>query len=116
MFTGGRGTGTITHAFLAHDQISLTLLVNAFDDGLSTGALRRFIPGMLGPSDVRKNIQRLIVGDDAQSRALRALLDYRFPLADAEASARACLAALATLNGDGVVSELKTAYADLVFR
>ena len=33
------------------DQLSLcilTLLVNAYDDGLSTGALRNFIPGMLG--------------------------------------------------------------------
>ena len=56
MFSGGRGTESLTEAFVSHPQIDLSLLVNAYDDGLSTGRLRRFIPGLLGPSDFRKNI------------------------------------------------------------
>ena len=56
MFSGGRGTESLTEAFVSHPQIDLFLLVNAYDDGLSTGRLRRFIPGLLGPSDFRKNI------------------------------------------------------------
>lgn len=80
MFSGGRGTGAITEALLRYPDIELTLLVNAYDDGLSTGLLRRFIPGMLGPSDIRKNISRFVgQRNDASSRALHFLLEYRFP-------------------------------------
>ena len=64
LFSGGSGTQSITEAFLKHPQISLTILINAYDDGHSTGRLRRFIPGMLGPSDVRKNINRLMPQSD----------------------------------------------------
>ncbi len=57
MFCGGSGSASIAKALVAYD-VDLTLLVNCYDDGLSTGALRRAIPGMLGPSDIRKNINR----------------------------------------------------------
>lgn len=56
LFCGGRGSATIIRALLRQTDVELTLLVNAYDDGLSTGALRDFIPGMLGPSDFRKNL------------------------------------------------------------
>lgn len=80
MFSGGRGTGAITEALLKYPDIELTLLVNAYDDGLSTGLLRRFIPGMLGPSDVRKNISRFLKNKvDPSSQALHSLIEYRFP-------------------------------------
>ena len=78
MFSGGRGTGSITEALMKHAQIELILLVNTYDDGLSTGALRRFVPGMLGPSDVRKNIARLI---DPTDRADRACKFFKMPAA-----------------------------------
>ncbi len=79
VFSGGRGTGEICHALLKHPQISLTVLVNAYDDGLSTGRLRAFIPGMLGPSDVRKNIARFMECADSCQRALQRLVEYRLP-------------------------------------
>lgn len=80
MFSGGRGTGAITDALLRYPDIELTLLVNTYDDGLSTGLLRRFIPGMLGPSDVRKNISRFLHHKkDRASQALLFLVEYRFP-------------------------------------
>ncbi len=44
MFSGGRGTRSITDALLKYKQVDLTLLVNAYDDGLSTGALRKIFP------------------------------------------------------------------------
>jgi 2-phospho-L-lactate transferase/gluconeogenesis factor (CofD/UPF0052 family)/glycosyltransferase involved in cell wall biosynthesis len=93
LFSGGRGAGTICEALVQHPQLSLTLVVNAYDDGLSTGALRRFIPGMLGPSDVRKNLSRLIPGADRADRAMRSLLEYRFPVGTTAADAVACLEA-----------------------
>lgn len=78
IFAGGRGSATIIEALLRHPQISLTILVNTYDDGLSTGKLRNLIPGMLGPSDIRKNLSR-ILRDDPSGRALQRLIDFRFP-------------------------------------
>ncbi|HWY66478.1 MAG TPA: 2-phospho-L-lactate transferase CofD family protein [Rhizomicrobium sp.] len=79
LFCGGRGSATIIRALLRRDDVELTLLVNAYDDGLSTGSLRNFIPGMLGPSDFRKNLSYLF-GNYSQSQyALKSLMEYRLP-------------------------------------
>jgi len=80
LFSGGSGTQSITEALLKHPQISLKILINAYDDGHSTGRLRRFIPGMLGPSDVRKNINRLMPVAERCQQALRSISDYRLPV------------------------------------
>ena len=79
LFSGGSGTQTISEAFLRHPQISLKILINAYDDGHSTGRLRRFIPGMLGPSDVRKNISRLMPCKERSQQALKVISEYRLP-------------------------------------
>ena len=80
LFSGGSGTQSITSALLRHPQISLKILINAYDDGHSTGRLRRFIPGMLGPSDVRKNIARLMPSSERSQQALKAISDHRLPV------------------------------------
>src|SRR5580700_9463336 len=80
LFSGGSGTQSITEALLRHPQISLRILINAYDDGHSTGRLRRFIPGMLGPSDVRKNINRLMPVAERSQQALRSISDHRLPV------------------------------------
>src|SRR6516162_8942199 len=80
LFSGGSGTQSITEAFRRHPQISLKILINAYDDGHSTGRLRRFIPGMLGPSDVRKNINRLMPTLERGQKSLKAVSDHRLPI------------------------------------
>ena len=89
LFSGGSGTQSITEALLKHPQISLTIVINAYDDGHSTGRLRRFIPGMLGPSDVRKNINRLMPATERCHKALKRISDYRLPVAITRADALA---------------------------
>jgi 2-phospho-L-lactate transferase/gluconeogenesis factor (CofD/UPF0052 family) len=79
LFCGGRGSATIIRALLRQTGIDLTLLVNAYDDGLSTGALRSFIPGMLGPSDFRKNLSHLLGNYSDAQYALKNLMEYRLP-------------------------------------
>src|SRR2546429_6160277 len=79
LFSGGSGTRSITDAFRRHSQISLKILINAYDDGHSTGRLRRFIPGMLGPSDVRKNINRLMPARERSQESLKKISDHRLP-------------------------------------
>src|SRR5260370_3894382 len=80
LFSGGSGTQSITEALLRHPQISLTILINAYDDGHSTGRLRRFIPGMLGPSDVRKNINRLMPARERSQQTLKTISEHRLPV------------------------------------
>lgn len=79
LFCGGRGSATIIRALLRRTDVELTLIVNAYDDGLSTGALRSFIPGMLGPSDFRKNLSYLLGTWSHGQYALRSLMEYRLP-------------------------------------
>jgi 2-phospho-L-lactate transferase/gluconeogenesis factor (CofD/UPF0052 family) len=80
VFSGGRGTATILKAMAQHPQISVTSLVNAYDDGLSTGRLRAFVPGMLGPSDLRKNMGTLMPLAERCHRSLKTFLDHRLPV------------------------------------
>jgi 2-phospho-L-lactate transferase/gluconeogenesis factor (CofD/UPF0052 family) len=84
LFCGGRGSATIIRALLRQGDVELTLLVNAYDDGLSTGALRNFIPGMLGPSDFRKNLSHLFGNYSHAQYALKSLMEYRLTGSTAE--------------------------------
>ena len=79
MFSGGRGSSSISRSLVRNPHVELTNIINAYDDGLSTGRLRHFIPGYLGPSDVRKNITTLMPTRERELVSLRALLEYRFP-------------------------------------
>jgi len=90
LFCGGRGSATVIRALLRQSDVELTLIVNAYDDGLSTGALRSFIPGMLGPSDFRKNLSILFGNYSHAQYALKGLMEYRLPggAADVEKLAR----------------------------
>jgi len=94
VFSGGRGTASITEALLRHPQIALTVVVNAYDDGLSTGRLRAFLPGMLGPSDVRKCFARMMPTDDRSDLALRALVEHRLPTPTSFEEGKQCLRSL----------------------
>jgi 2-phospho-L-lactate transferase/gluconeogenesis factor (CofD/UPF0052 family) len=54
--------------------VQVSLLINAYDDGRSTGRLRAFIPGMPGPADFRKNLALVL---EARSRGTSHLLEHR---------------------------------------
>src|SRR6266446_9567560 len=79
VFCGGRGATSILRALLRTPDVHLTVLLNAYDDGLSTGRLRGFVPGMLGASDFRKNLARLLAMSSPVQFAVADLLEYRFP-------------------------------------
>ena len=98
IFAGGRGSANIINALSNYDQIELDVLVNAYDDGLSTGRLRKFIPGLLGPSDIRKNICTLIPKHDASKKNLVDLLEYRFSKKISHSFALKTLTQIVNLN------------------
>ena len=77
VFSGGRGAGEIINAFHNRPDVSLTVLVNGYDDGKSTGIVRSLFPQFLGPSDFRKVISNILsVGDNA-NKSLSGLLEFR---------------------------------------
>lgn len=79
VFCGGRGSATIIQELLRWPHLQVTLIVNAYDDGLSTGALRNFIDDMLGPSDFRKNLSYLFYPHSPEQYSLKKLLEFRLP-------------------------------------
>jgi len=60
IFSGGRGCTNIIKSLLKQTDSNLSIVVNAYDNGKSTGRIRRFIPGLLGPSDIRKNVSTIM--------------------------------------------------------
>ncbi|GAT70577.1 gluconeogenesis factor [Planomonospora sphaerica] len=79
LFSGGRGGASIARRLLRIPGVELSLLINGYDNGHSTGALRRYLPGMLGPSDFRKNLLLHLDGGDPRQAALRSVLEHRLP-------------------------------------
>ena len=59
IFSGGTGSIAIQEGFSAifgNDNYNLDIIINAYDNGKSTGTCRRVFDGrILGPSDLRKN-------------------------------------------------------------
>lgn len=77
VINGGRGAGTLIPALQQRGNISLTSVVNAYDDGKSTGEVRRHF-SMLGPSDIRK-VQELLLPHSPMGDQARILFGQRYP-------------------------------------
>src|SRR3954471_8207379 len=99
LFSGGRGSGALMRQLISRAGVSLTIAINGYDDGASTGEVRRFLGDSLGPSDFRKNASRLATELHTCRPALIELLDWRFPAGASEADARAAFAAVAGDSG-----------------
>ena len=82
IFSGGRGSASIARAAARVADLDVTLLINGYDDGLSTGAIRDLMAGMLGPSDFRKSISNLCLDGSSNKRGLGTLLEHRLGEAD----------------------------------
>jgi 2-phospho-L-lactate transferase/gluconeogenesis factor (CofD/UPF0052 family) len=79
LFSGGRGSGALARMLAAIPRVRLTVTINGYDDGASTGEVRRFLGDALGPSDFRKNASRLAGVLQSASASLIELLDQRLP-------------------------------------
>lgn len=96
LFSGGRGSRVLSQQLINHAQVKLTLAVNGYDDGASTGEVRRFLGDCLGPSDFRKNASRMARELRTCQPELIDLLDVRLPI---DCSLEEGLATLQLLSG-----------------
>jgi 2-phospho-L-lactate transferase/gluconeogenesis factor (CofD/UPF0052 family) len=79
LFSGGRGSGALTTQLVSNPGVQLTIVINGYDDGASTGEVRRFLGDSLGPSDFRKNASRVAAELRTAPPEIIALLDRRLP-------------------------------------
>lgn len=79
LFSGGRGSGALSRQLISSPNVELTVVINGYDDGASTGEVRRFLGDALGPSDFRKNAANLAGARRTCPAALLDLLDLRLP-------------------------------------
>jgi 2-phospho-L-lactate transferase/gluconeogenesis factor (CofD/UPF0052 family) len=79
VLNGGRGAGSLIPALLDDPSLNVTSIVNAYDDGKSTGEIRRFFE-MLGPSDIRKVQELMLPKDDVDYISNLKIFQYRFPV------------------------------------
>lgn len=96
LFSGGSGSAILSSELITHPQIDLTLAINGYDDGASTGEIRHFMGDMLGPSDFRKNASHLARQLQSCPSACPDLLDLRFPIPFSQPEALACLKLIQT--------------------
>jgi len=77
ILNGGRGASSMIPCLLGTQGLNVTSVVNAYDDGKSTGEIRKFF-GMLGPSDIRKVQELMLPVDDNDYKNNLNLFQYRF--------------------------------------
>jgi len=111
LFSGGRGSGALTSTLLQTPGIAVTLAVNGYDDGASTGEVRRFLGDALGPSDFRKNASRLAAALGLCEPSVVQFLDGRLPETASAETVADLVAALTrtTPNRGPAVQELPAA-------
>lgn len=107
IINGGRGAAALIPALLAQQGINLTSVVNAYDDGKSTGDIRRFFR-MLGPSDIRKVQELMLPESDADHEASLHLFRYRFPDDVCRATALSDLRSFADGTKESIVGTIFT--------
>ena len=105
LFSGGRGSGALTELLATDARVDLTVAINGYDDGASTGEVRRFLGDALGPSDFRKNASRLARLRGTCAHALIELLDRRLPANATFDDVRALAASIDSGRADAPDSE-----------
>ena len=106
LFCGGRGSANLIKELVKNSNIKLNLIINGYDNGLSTGVLRKFIPGMLGPSDFRKNLSHLLEIHSPNQHLVIELLEYRFPKSMKNEQIIDCLVDFSSLRSVEGLSEI----------
>jgi 2-phospho-L-lactate transferase/gluconeogenesis factor (CofD/UPF0052 family) len=113
LFSGGRGSGVLSQQLIQRPDIALTIAINGYDDGASTGEVRRFLGDSLGPSDFRKNASRVARELRSCPEALLDTLDTRLPVPCSLEQGLQALATVAAANGPEVGARIAAVRAEL---
>ena len=78
IINGGRGASSLIPNLIERQDLHVTSIVNAYDDGKSTGEIRKVFH-MLGPSDIRKVQELMLPKENPRYLENLDLFRYRFP-------------------------------------
>ena len=78
LINGGRGAASFIAELKKIKNCKIFSIVNAYDDGKSTGLLRDFF-NILGPSDIRKVHSLLLDNSHPNYNVYKKFFEYRFP-------------------------------------
>ncbi len=81
IFTGGSGNANLISYLSGDSTVYLSLIINGYDDGKSTGIIRKHFDNMLGPSDFRKNFSR-VLDIDYHDIEIKKLFEHRLSSED----------------------------------
>src|SRR5205814_262973 len=115
------GSGALAKQLVKDPRVDLTIAINGYDDGASTGEVRRFLGDSLGPSDFRKNASRIALELATCPPQLIELLDARLPVGTSPREAATMLRTRASGNPDAArrleafVHELEATGGSFVF-
>ena len=80
IFSGGRGSSSLLSAIRSMDNVqSITSLINTYDDGKSSGELRKIF-NMPGPSDIRKVQELYLNKSNRNYNLIKSLFQKRINL------------------------------------
>ena len=80
VFSGGRGSSSLLSAIRSMDNVqSITSLINTYDDGKSSGELRKIF-NMPGPSDIRKVQELYLNKSNRNNKLIKSLFQKRINL------------------------------------
>ncbi len=99
LFSGGRGSDVLSRQLIGHPDVALTIAINGYDDGASTGEVRRFLGDSLGPSDFRKNASRVARETRSCAAGIIEGLDTRLPTPCSREGALQALEGVAVAGG-----------------
>jgi 2-phospho-L-lactate transferase/gluconeogenesis factor (CofD/UPF0052 family) len=77
IFSGGNGNANLIKYLKNISYVNLSILINGYDDGLSTGVIRSANYGMLGPSDFRKNFTYILDDFTESNLNVRNMFEHR---------------------------------------
>ena len=77
LINGGRGAHQIIPYLIKNKKLEITSIVNAYDDGKSTGEIRKYF-NILGPSDIRKVQQLFLDKNNKDYKFLNNIFNFRF--------------------------------------
>jgi 2-phospho-L-lactate transferase/gluconeogenesis factor (CofD/UPF0052 family) len=112
IFSGGRGSEGLIQYF-CQDNFDLKILVNGYDDGLSTGQIRHVFQGMLGPSDYRKTVTNILRHHSDGDRYAAELLELRISIVESPATQTSFDKMIADPQISGLLKKMK--YSNSVF-
>jgi 2-phospho-L-lactate transferase/gluconeogenesis factor (CofD/UPF0052 family) len=105
----------LSRQLIGHPDVKLTIAINGYDDGASTGEVRRFLGDSLGPSDFRKNASRVARETKSCPAGIVEVFDTRLPVPCSRDEALQALEGVAIAGGpqmrqriDVVTRELAT--------